>query len=328
MNIRLDGLKLSAVSCCLPQDILNIRDLASQFGDTEVKRIAMSTGINSVRIANNKVKASDLCYQASQYTFKQLNIDPKSIDGLVFISQTSDYRLPATSCILQDKLNLRKDIVCFDINYGCSGYIYGLYQAALLISSGSCNKVLVCVGDTISDYLDPNDHKVRLVFGDAGSATIIESGDDNWGFDINTDGSGHDKLLIPKDYNNHDGYLHMDGSAIMEFALREVHKSFNNVLAIKKWNKDSIKHVVMHQANKFMLSYLRKKMRLLTEQVPIMVQEYGNTGPTSIPLTLCASDRSIDKYEESVLIGFGVGLSWGSIALDLSKSVFYKPIFL
>lgn len=329
MQVKLAGLNFTAVATALPRDKLIISDLYNQYGKKEVDRIVMSTGIHSLGIANAETNASDLCMSAAEYLFNETKIERESIDAIIFISQTPDYKMPATSCILQNKLNLKKGVVAFDINYGCSGYIYGLYQAALLIATKSCQKVLVCAGDTMTRYLHPDDHKVRLLLGDAGSATIIESGNDEWAFDIQTDGGGFDKLIIPKDKEMHDSHLYMDGAAIMEFALTEVHKSFNLVLEQMGWCKNEISHAILHQPNEFMLTYLRKKLQLTKEQVPISVKEYGNTGPASIPLTMCDQFHEVDKFvEKSVLSGFGVGLSWGSIALNLSDSIMYKPIIM
>lgn len=318
MQIKLGGLHFSAVATALPKDKLVLADFYNQFGKMEVDRIASSTGIHSLHIAGSGMNASDLCQSAAEHLFSETNMKPELIDAIVFISQTPDYKMPATSCLLQNKLHLRKDIVAFDINYGCSGYIYGLFQAALLIATKSCKKVLVCAGDTMTRYLHPDDHKVRLLLGDAGSATIIESGNDEWAFDIHTDGSGFDKLLIPEN-----GHLFMDGSAIMEFALSEVHKSFQSVLDLTGWNKQQINHAILHQPNEFMLNYLRKKLQLSKAQVPITVREYGNTGPSSIPLTIC---NQLHVAGKSVLAGFGVGLSWGSIALNLDNAQVFQPV--
>jgi 3-oxoacyl-[acyl-carrier-protein] synthase-3 len=271
MRVKLNGLRLSAIATALPKKKLEMTELYEKFGKQEVERIVSCTGISSLRIADEDVNASDLCLAAAQHLFAKTGISNKTIDAIVFVSQTPDYKMPATSCVLQAKLGLSNKVVAFDINYGCSGYIYGLYQAALLVSSKSAQRVLVCAGDTISRFLHPNDHKVRLVLGDAGSATIVESGADEWAFDINTDGNGFDKLIIPKE-NDRDGYLHMDGSAIMEFALREVGISFDNVLTHQGWEKADIKHAVLHQPNEFMLNYLRKKIKLSREQMPIAVK--------------------------------------------------------
>ena len=322
MNIKIKNLSIQGISAVIPKNKLDLKVLANQFGQNEIDRIMMSTGIESVGIALPDQKSADFCLHAAQFLMEQLSILPESIDAIIFVSQTPNYKMPATSCILQNKLKLPKSAVAFDINYGCSGYIYGLYQASLLINSGSCERVLVCVGDTISRYLDPNDHKVRLLFGDGGAATIIEKGTQDIAFNIMTDGSGFQHLMIDKTNESSNAYLHMQGSEIMEFALREVPPSIDAVLANMSWKKEDVGIFALHQANQFMLDYLRKKLDIKKQQVPIAIQHYGNTGPASIPLVLChhRENFTADSKRKVIFSGFGVGLSWGSIAVDLSET--------
>lgn len=321
MEVQIPGCRLHSVSATVPDQMISTSDYYTRYGEKEVKRIVMGTGIESMYVAPIGMRASDLCQRAAEELFERMQIDPNSIDGLIFVSQTPDYRMPATSASLQARLNLKKSLVAFDINYGCSAYIYGLYQAAMLISSGGCQRVLVCAGDTITHHLDPHDHKVNLVFGDAGSASLVEKGDDTWVFDIHTDGSGADFLKIDKNAAGQDIPLWMDGGAVMEFALREVKPVVDRVLALKNWKSSSLNHVILHQANAFMLNYLRKRLDLEKDIVPIAVKNYGNTGPASISLTLCDQfSMGEGVLGKSVLCGFGVGLSWGACALDLSQT--------
>lgn len=326
MNVTLSGLKIEAVAASVPSRKLTLAELAQQFGETEVARIALSTGIKQLGIAQFPLRASDLCAQAAEKIFSE-HTRADEIDGVIFVSQTPDYLMPATSCVLQQRLGLRQDIVAFDINYGCSGYIYGLYQAALLLHSGSCRKVLLCAGDTMTRYIANDDHKLRMVLGDAGSATIISAGEDAWAFDIHTNGSGYDKLIVPREADLRHGSLQMDGAAVMEFALKVVHNTVNNVLEMKNWDKQQVDHFLLHQPNRFMLQYLAKKLRVPNEKVPIAVENYGNTGPASIPLTLCHhfSHREV-RAGSAVMSGFGVGLSWGAVALSLKDACVFPPL--
>ncbi|MFN7096471.1 MAG: ketoacyl-ACP synthase III [Gammaproteobacteria bacterium] len=319
MEHKISGLNVKGISVVIPQNRLFMSDFYGKYGENEIKRIVMSTGIESVHIANKVTTTLNLCEKAALNLFEDLGIGVDSIDGIIFVSQTPDYKMPATSCILQHRLGLKKEVVAFDINYGCSGYIYGLYQASMLLSAGGCNRVLLCAGDTISRNLNPDDYKVRLIFGDAGSATIIDKGETEWAFDIRTDGAGYNELIILKDEAGNDDYLHMNGGAIMAFALREIKPIFDNILLIKGWTSKDISQVVFHQANQFILNYLRKKLGLDSSIVPVSIKQYGNTGPASIPLTLCDQYSEVGKtLGKSVLIGFGVGLSWGACALDLT----------
>lgn len=328
MNITLNNLKVSAISSAIPKNEVSISAFYDKFGKNEVNRIAFSTGIMKMKVAEENCKSSDLCAAAAEQMFKEENIDKDDIDAIIFVSQTPDYIMPATSCILQDRLGLSKGVVAFDINYGCSGYIYGLYQSALLIASASCKKVLLCAGDTMTQHLDPQDQKTQLILGDAASATLIEKGEDSWVFDIQTDGSGFNNLIINKTENDHNAFLKMDGAAIMEFALREVPLVIESVIQKKNWSKDNVDQVILHQANTFILNYLRKKIGLPKDKVPIVVENYGNTGPASIPLTLSHYAGLIknQKLDKVVMSGFGVGLSWGAVALSLRDTKFTRII--
>lgn len=332
MKVTFPNLAIRGIAAALPKDTLDISALGKKFGDNEVKRIMASTGIKSIHIANNDMKLSDLCLTASTHLLNSLNITADSIDAIVVVSQTHDAIMPATSAMLQNKIGLGKHVVAFDISYGCSGYIYGLYQASMLISSGGCKRVLLCAGDIISPLLHPEEHQVRLVFGDAVSATIIEKGSDTFDFILNTDGSGKAHLKADKLSRNkleHSGYIYMNGAEIMEFALREVPSTINELLHMKNWKTEDVGTFVLHQANYFMLNYLRKKMQLTKEAVPIAVENVGNTGPASIPLTLSIFGDQLIKEERLtnvVMCGFGVGLSWAAAGLNLSKTTFLPPV--
>jgi 3-oxoacyl-[acyl-carrier-protein] synthase-3 len=327
MRTIFNNLKISGIASSIPDNKLSLLDYKGEFGEKEIARIIASTGIESVNIVPKNMKASDLCLSASYRLLETLNISADTVDAIIFVSQTPDYKMPATSCVLQNKLGMKKSSVAFDINYGCSGYIYGLYQAAMLLSAGGCERVLLCTGDTISRHLDPKDRKVRLVFGDAGNATLIEQGEHDMAISIMTDGAGFNDLIIDKTDDNCDDFLHMDGSAIMQFALREVPAIVEDTIAMMNWKKAELDLAVLHQANQFMLNYLRKKMKLREEIVPIAVKNYGNTGPSSIPLTLShfADDFSKKRLEKVIMSGFGVGLSWGAVAVNLSHTQLIKP---
>ncbi len=199
-------------------------------------------------------------------------------------------------------MNLPKETVCLDIHYGCSGYIYGLFQAALWINSTACNNVLILVGENSSSLINPKDRSLRMVFGDCGTATLMKKGQNTFGFVINSDGSGHDKLIIPAggarkpfdektslQYEDEDGNyrteedLFMDGMAIFNFAINEVPTNINNVIDFMTWDKQDVNLFALHQANKFIVNAIRKKMRLESKIVPFNVKDYGNTGPSTIP---------------------------------------------
>jgi 3-oxoacyl-[acyl-carrier-protein] synthase-3 len=339
MKVNFKNIQLSAISSAYPKGILDLNVLSEKFAEKEIKRIIASTGIESVHIANGETNASDLCVDAAKNLFVQLDIDPKTIDAIIFITQTPDRVAPATSSMMQHRLGLPTSAVAFDINYGCSGYIYGLFQAALLLNSESFQKVLVCTGDVISPLLHKDSHQLRMLLGDAGTATLVERGEDVWCMEINTDGSGAQHLtaakilpnrVMPQEKNDKgNGYYHMDGNEVMSFAMRVVPEIIDNLLIKKQWSKSDVGTFALHQPNEFMLRYLRKKLGVDEQTVPICVRTVGNTGPASIPLLLSMKGNEL-KYkrqlEKTILSGFGVGLSWGGIALNLSKTHFFEPI--
>lgn len=342
VKISFENLSVTGVAVAIPKNKLNMSSLNDEFGNNEVKRIIASTGISSVRVADSNVNASDLCFAATINLLENIKIPAETIDAIVFVSQTPDAIMPATSVMLQHRLGMSTNVVAFDISYGCSGYVYGLYQAAMLIASGGCKRVLLCAGDVITTLLHPSDRQVRMVFGDAGSATLIEKGTDRIAFSLKTDGSGMHHLRAAKSSVNskslnpivqgqsdREGYLYMNGAAIMEFALREVPLMINELLSMKNWQSDEVGTFAFHQANEFMLNYLRKKMALSKQAVPIAVENTGNTGPASIPVVLSLTQdrlREENRLGKVVMCGFGVGLSWASAGLDLSKTLILSPV--
>lgn len=346
MKVIIDNVCIKAVSAWLPKDKLDMAELADEFGKKEVETIIRTTGIESVRIADETTCSSDMCQAAAEHLLECEKTDRSEIDGLVFVSQTPDYTIPATSISIQDRMGLSKDTVCIDIRYGCSGYIYGLFQAALWVSSGACRNVLLLAGDTSSKMTNPKDRSLRMVFGDCGTATLVTAGKDRIGFHIQSDGSGADRLIIPaggfrlpiseetsrlewdEDHNGRTkNDLFMDGMAIFNFAITKVHKNINELISMMEWNKEDVGMFALHQANEFMVNFIRKKLRVPADIVPLNCRQFGNTGPSTIPLLLSdiCQERKFN-LNKTVLSGFGIGLSWGSAAANLSETHFYSPI--
>ena len=306
-----------------------------------------TTGIRAVRVAPPEICASDLCEAAARRLLAETGLTPADLDALVFVSQTPDYRMPATAACLQDRLGLPKSAAAFDLNCGCTGFIYGLLQACLLTGAGA-RRVLVLAGDTSTRLVNPGDNSVRMIFGDAGSAVLIEPGPDAAVITVKTDGSGARHLMIPAggarrpadaeaaaelaDTNGNRRSaldLFMDGMEIMNFTLREVPPVIEETLAAAGWPRESVGAYVLHQANRFILDYLRKKMKLPPEVWPVTMERTGNTGPASIPLALArdgARLRRENRLARCLLCGFGVGLSWGAAAVNLSDTVLPEPV--
>ena len=346
MKTIINNVDIKAISSWLPEKVLDLQSFSSKYGESEVKNIIKTTGIEKIRIANKDMTSADMCQKAAEHLIELEQIDKAIIDGLVFVSQTPDYILPATSICLQDRLGLNKDVVCQDIRYGCSGYIYGIFQAASWIACGACENVLVLSGDTNSKIINDNDRSLKMVMGDAGTATLVSRGNTSLGFIIHSDGSGAEKLIIPaggfrtpksettselrwdEDHNGRtQDDMFMDGMAIFMFAITKVPQNISAIIKQMGWLKEDIGLYALHQANKFMVDYIGKKLKVDEDLVPVNATKYGNTGPATIPLLL-SDVCSNEQYDlrKTILSGFGVGLSWGSVACDLSKTHFYEPI--
>lgn len=346
MKTIIDNVKIRAIASWLPEEILELRTLSVLYGEQDVETIIRTTGIERVRVASEGMTSSDMCFKAAEYLLEKESFDRSKIDGLVFVSQTTDHILPSTSIGLQDRLGLKKECVCIDVHYGCSGYIYGLLQGACWINSGLCRNVIVLAGDTTTRMINHMDKSLRMVFGDCGTATLMNMGHSSMGFNIMSDGSGAKSLIVPaggfrvpksektsvlefdsegngRSLND----LYMDGMSIFNFAIFKVPKLINETIDMMGWQKEDVSIYLLHQANDFMVGYLRKKLKVQPSLVPTNSKDYGNTGPGTIPL-LCSDFLSDYRGDlsKTIMCGFGVGLSWGSVALNLNGTNFYSPI--
>lgn len=344
---KFQNISIDSIATYLPKGKISLKDLAEDFGEDSVANIIKVTGIENIRISDPSETSSDMCMRAAEELIMKAEVDKNEIGAIVFVSQTPDYVLPATSNVIQNKLDLPNETLCFDINAGCSGYIYGILQACILIETRSAKKVLVLAGDTSTKLIHPMDRSLKLVFGDAGSATLISRGDKDLYISMQTDGKGFDKLIVPhggfrnpitpesyattvdKDGNCRSSInLFMDGMSILEFAMNRVPK---NIFSILEYSNKSIKDVdlfALHQANRFIINAIRKKMNIEDKLMPSNTRDFGNTGSASIPLLL--SDilgiKKTGNLSSVVLSGFGVGLSWGSALCDISNTLIFEPI--
>lgn len=346
MNFKFENIEIKAIYSTVPQKKIVFNELDKLFGEDGVEKVTNITGISSVRIVDSQTTASDLCAFSASKLLKELGVSSSEIDGLIFVSQTRDYQLPQTSNILQNKLNLPKSTVCFDLPLGCSGYVNGLLQASLLIKGG-CENVLVLAGDTTSKLINNRDRANRLVFGDAGSSTLVCKGKGQIGYSIYNDGSGYNDLIIPAggyrqpstdetkiNHKDDDGNfrseenLYMNGMNVFNFAISEVPKLIRETVEQSPYkNLEQVEGFYLHQANKFMVDHIRKKLKLSQDQVPVEVDGYGNTGPSSIPLLLTLlneKENYLANKKKSILAGFGVGLSWAACYVNLENTKIIK----
>lgn len=334
--------RIAGVAAAVPAARLELATYASAWGARDVANIIQSTGITHVREAPAGMTTADLCEAAARALLPALGAAPDDVDGIVFVSQTPDHVMPATSAILQHRLGLARRVAALDITYGCSGYVYGLLQADLMIHAGLCRSVLVCAGDTTTRLVNPRDRALRMLFGDAGSATLVVAGDDRHAFAVRTDGSGARSLIVPaggarqprsattgvareaEDGNvRSDEDLYMDGIAVLYMALRDVPEAIDEVAALVGWTRGDVSFFGLHQANRFMTEYLAKKLKAPAGAVPFAAGDVGNTGPASIPLLLARAHPALaaeGRLARSVLCGFGVGFSIAALATPLAST--------
>lgn len=337
LNIRVAG-----IASAIPSSVRTADDDIKSFGK-EILKINENIGVKNRHVVKEDQCTSDLCLVAAKQLLGELNWSCDMVDVLIFVTQTPDYILPATACILQQALGLAKNCVAFDVNLGCSGYVYGLWLASSLIKSGSASRVLILVGDTVSRITSPHDRSVATLFGDAGTATVLEKVEGITApmfFKLGTDGKGAQNLIVPSGgfrqprsietkKRNSDAQgnlrgpedLYMNGSEIFTFVISEILPLISSTLAYAGLSVDTVDAFVMHQANFFMLKYVAKRLNIPTEKLLLTLAEYGNTSSASIPLTIthhfAGKNRVLNT--QLVLAGFGVGYSWGAVALNLDK---------
>ena len=338
------GVRLAGIASAVPDRVRTLASHAAVFGEAEVRKISDSIGVKSRQVAFGGMCTSDICFAAADRLLNDLAWPRESVDALIFVSQTPDYVLPATSCCLQERLRLSKRCAAFDVGLGCSGHIYGLWIASSLLAGGGASRVVLLTGDTISHTCSPLDRSVALLFGDAGTATALEADGSAspMAFVLGTDGSGRDALIVPagRYRNPHTAEtatriaedngssrsaedLFMDGAEIFAFTLREVPALIQAVLQGAGWNIDEVDAFVFHQANQFMLQHLARRLKLPKDKLILAMEEFGNTGSASVPLAMSArlAPRLRTEALRSVLAGFGVGYSWGAVALTCGPMV-------
>ncbi len=332
MITTLKNIKITAISSALPNNCISVFDYCNNLlSEREAKRLTKNTGFEKLCITDNTMTTADLCFAAGEHIFNSTDIKKDDIDGIVFVSQTPDYILPATSHVLQNRFGLKTDIFAIDINQGCSGYVYGLNVASQLVSTEQCKKVLLCAGDTISKLTNESDRASRTIFGDGASATIIEKGTEKLFFNFKTFGERAKAIIVANSSNkkeektNLDGYLALDGMSIMNFTLDEVPANIEELLAQANVDKLAIDKYVMHQANKLIINSLADKLSIDSEKIPFIANNIGNTSSASIPLVLSGlADNKVLK--QVVLCGFGVGLSIASVITNLSDTKLLQTV--
>ena len=327
---------IKAISYVLPEKVVTNEDLVKEFPEWTVEKIAGKVGVQERHIAGIDETASDIGLKAAEKLFSEHEIDRNSIDFLLFCTQSPDYFLPTTACILQNRLGLRTDIGALDFNLGCSGFIYGLSLAKGLIFGDIAKNVLLITSETYSKHIHPKDKGNRTIFGDAAAAILIsnEGFAEIGTFSLGTDGRGAENLIVKKGglrhpnafndlYIDENGnlkssdFLFMDGNEIFNFTADAVPALVDKVLEMNHSKLEEVQLFVFHQANKYMMNYLRKLIDIPSDKFYIYLEKVGNTVSSTIPIALYEAQKE-QKFKGKVLLaGFGVGYSWGGVMLNI-----------
>lgn len=321
-----------------PNEISN-EDLLREFPDFDVKTLEEKVGIKKRYKVNENQTALDLAIDVCNKLFEKNNVDKDIIDYVILCTQSPDYFLPTTACLLQDELKLRKNIGAIDFNLGCSGYIYGLNLAKGILLTNVAENVLFVTSETYSKYIHKDDKVNRYIFSDAATATLVNKNDIDkiFNFVLGTDGAGRNNLIVRNgasrypfdinpellEYGNKNFYTHnnlyMHGPEIFNFTIENVPPLVKDTLSKNNLSIDEIDYFVFHQANQFMLDYLRKKLKIPTEKFYNNISDFGNTVSSTIPIAIKdLLEREIIKSNDKILLaGFGVGYSWGATIIEI-----------
>ncbi|MDO4551869.1 MAG: ketoacyl-ACP synthase III [Planctomycetia bacterium] len=326
---------IGPISVYFPQKYENIEDLRKEFPEWNVDEIYEKTGVYARHISAADEFCSDMAFSAGSELLTTNNIDPKSIDFLLLCTQTPDYPLPTTACILQNKLGMRVTSGALDYNLGCSGYVYGLCLADGLIRTEVAKRVLLITSEAYTKYIDRGDRSLRTIFGDAATATLVEAGDERslHAFSVGTDGSGADTLIAygrgvrpeslsikPRHRRRWASSLYMDGAELMKFTVSSIPPLMQDLLEKASMTLDQIDLFLMHQATRKMLEGLTNCLGVPPEKVPVLMENYGNTVSSTLPILIqeMRTRGMINPKMMTTLLGFGVGLSWaGTIWQDV-----------
>ena len=318
---------IGPIAIHLPERVETNEELKAQYPGWDMDLIYEKTGIGARHLAAPDECASDLGVAAARKLFSEHQIDPHSIDFVLFCTQTPDYPLPTTACLIQDRLGLRNSVGALDFNLGCSGFVYGLSLADGLIRTGAVKRVLLITAETYTKYIHPTDRSLRTIFGDGAAATLIDAGPEPTleGFQFGTDGRGADTLLVtkggarsaeqaikPRHRQRWASDLYMDGPSLINFTVGAVPQLVEDILKSAGRTRDEIAYFVLHQATLKMLSQLRERLGIPENQMPVVLEHVGNTVSSTIPIVLdqLRRDGRSQPQQRNMLIGFGVGWSW------------------
>ncbi len=333
--LKFKGIGITAIAAAVPNRIINNLEYTEFFPEEQVKDVVEKVGIYVRRFADAETCSSDLCFAAAQKLFQDNDVDREEIDLLVFISQTQDYRMPATSITLQHRLGLKNSCIAFDVNLGCSAFIYGISIVYSMMQTGNIRKALILDGETRSKVYGPRDRRSAFIFGDGGVAALVER-NEKFGetvLSLNSDGSRADLIMIkaggyrhmstPETLKEHvvdeygnmrsDEQGYMKGGDVFNFVIREIPKDIKRTLEFAGKTTDDMDYFVFHQANNFINSYIAKKMKLDVTKIPHTIEKYGNTSSVSVPLTIVSELKDKLVGQKTLMMSaFGVGMTWAT----------------
>lgn len=341
--ITTPNIRIAGISACVPKkevDNMDYKWISKKERESFIKQV----GVRKRRVVDDKTTTSDMCFVATEKLLDELKWDRKEIEALIYVTQSNDYVIPATGIILQERLGLPHNCLAFDINLGCSGYVYGLSVVGSLMSSGNIKKALLLVGDTSTYNASYRDKSTYPLFGDAGTATCIEyvEGYPPITYNLQSDGSGYKAIYIPdggiRQYITKDSFkqrkiadgiyrsniqLALNGVQVFNFSLREVVPNIKILTKHIGAEVDQFDYFIFHQANRLINQTIMKMLRVTQDKLPLSLENYGNTSSASIPLTIVTEIRKeIENKDLNLMLsGFGVGLSWGSAAVKTDKMV-------
>jgi 3-oxoacyl-[acyl-carrier-protein] synthase-3 len=345
---EIQNIEIKGVSVALPTEAISVDSFKGIFEEDSIKKFSELSGVQQIYRSHSKQTASDLGYEAAVNLFDKLLVDRKEIGVLIFVSQKPDYRTPSTAFVLHHRLGLEEDVICLDINLACSGFVYGLHTAAAILKNSIKSKALVITADTSHKTISPQDRTMIMLFGDSGSAVLLNRKEDSESlkFGFKSNGSKFKSIVTPagafrnkgmnyieepwsdgivrSDYNTH-----MKGMQVFDFSIKDVPNWINEFLLFTNENLETFDYFALHQANLYMLKQISRKTKMPFEKLLISIQKFGNNSSNSIPLLFAdhLNNEKVNSQSKIFITGFGAGLSWACATLEIESKNILPIIF-
>lgn len=340
------NIKISAIGSAVPTEIVNVDSFKSRFGDEAVNKFKVMTGVQQFRRTKEHQTASDLGYVAAEEIIKQKDIDRSEIGALVFVAHSTDYRRPATACVLHKRLGLSKECAAYDVSLGCSAFVYGVQIICSMMQCSDISKGLLIVGETLTKMVNENDRSTAMLFGDGASAIMFEKTEETSEISalVRSDGNGYKAIIAPAggfrnmnasgepmiwaDGNERTLYnTNMNGTDVFSFTISDVPKAIKDFLKKSNTSIENYDCFAFHQANQFIHKQLSKKFKISADKMPLCLDKYGNTSAPAIPLLLSEKYGNVNGLNlNTMMCGFGVGLSWGVVSAKINTDDIYPVI--